>query len=247
MEENWRIDIAGLSIHLHDLPAILTEVRAVYGQFRQRGDAFKADDRNPHLCRAGCSHCCKSGAVFSVTLAEAAQWSLAVAALPAPHRERSRREATELLDRQRQAFARVSGPADVPGARDQALFSKRVSGLNATGPACPLLVDDLCSVYDDRPLLCRAYGFPVDAYSVQGGGAIVFRSLCVLYEGMQLADYVRAKDLKERLTELSRCLGGGRDWGRFTSPEAILSQMQPVPAGTRTPQPTGAGGEMTIA
>jgi Fe-S-cluster containining protein len=94
-----------------------------------------------------------------------------------------------------------------------------------TSPACPLLVDDLCSVYHDRPLLCRAYGFPVDAYAVQSDSTIVFRSLCVLYEGMQLFDYIRAKDLKGRLIELSRRLGGGRDWGRFTSPEAILSRV----------------------
>jgi len=68
----------------------------------------------------------------------------------------------------------------------------------------------------------------------------MFRSLCVLYEGMQLADYVRAKDLRERLAELSRCLGGGRDWGRFTSPEAILAHVEPATSGTGTPQLTSA-------
>ena len=230
MDEIWRFDIAGLSVQLHDMHAILAEVRAVYHEFRERGDAFKAGGRNPHLCRAGCSHCCKSGALFAVTLAEAVQWSLAIEALPAALRGPSRRDATGLLKRQRQVFAQVDGPPDVPGERDEALFSARVSRLNATGPACPLLVDDLCSVYEDRPMLCRAYGFPVDAYSVQGGGTIVFRSLCVLYEGVQFADYVRAKDLKGRLAELSRRLGGERDWGRFTSPEAILSHVEQVPS-----------------
>ncbi len=236
MNETWSIDIAGLSIRLRDVHAILAELRAVYQLFRERGDAFKADDRNPHLCRAGCSHCCKSGAVFAVTLAEAVQWSLAIEAMPTVQRRSSRRQATELLERQGQVFAEVDGPVDVPGERDETLFSSRVSSLNATSPACPLLVEDLCIVYDDRPMLCRAYGFPVDAYSVQGDNSIVFRSLCVLYEGMQLSDYVRAKDLKGRLAELSRRLGGGRDWGRFTSPEAILSHVEQSPSGTRTPQ-----------
>ncbi len=92
-----------------------------------------------------------------------------------------------------------------------------------------MMVDDLCSVYEDRPLLCRAYGFPVDAYAVHAAGTIAFRSLCVLYEGMQLTDYVRAKDLKGRLAELSGRLGGGRDWGRFTSPEAFLSHVEKDP------------------
>ena len=74
-------------------------------------------------------------------------------------------------------------------------------------------------------MLCRAYGLPVDAYAVHSPDAIVFRSLCVLYEGMQLSNYVRAQELKVRLTDLSIRLGGGRDWGRFTSPEAILAKL----------------------
>ena len=241
MNETWRIDIAALSIRLHDVHAILAELREVYQLFRERGDAFKADDRNPHLCRAGCSHCCKSGAVFAVTLAEAVQWSLAIEAMPTAQQRSSRRQATELLKQQGQVFAEVDGPMDVPGERDEALFSSRVSSLNRIGPACPLLVDDLCGVYENRPMLCRAYGFPVDAYAVQGGGAMVFRSLCVLYEGLQLADYVRAKDLKERLAELSRRLGGGRDWGRFTSSEAILSHVEQVPSATSDAAAHGLG------
>lgn len=226
MNATWRINIAGLSIDLHGIHSILAELRLVYDLFRERADAFKADDRNPHLCRAGCSHCCKSGAVFAVSLAEAVQWSLAIEALPATLRRQSRQQAATLLEQQRQVFAEAEGPADVPGARDEPLFSARVAKLNVTSPTCPLLVDDLCSVYEDRPMLCRAYGFPVDSYSVQASGAIVFRSLCVLYEGLALTEYVRAKDLKGRVAELSCRLGGGRDWGRFTSSEAILSRVE---------------------
>jgi Fe-S-cluster containining protein len=88
-----------------------------------------------------------------------------------------------------------------------------------------MLIDDLCSVYDARPMLCRAYGFPVDAYAVESRDTLVFRSLCVLYEGTQLVDYVRAKDLKAQLNELSVRLAGGRDHGRFTSSEAILATV----------------------
>jgi Fe-S-cluster containining protein len=225
MNERCRIEIAGLSIALHRFESALDELGTVYQQFLARGDRYRADGRNPLLCRAGCSHCCRSGAVFAVTLAEAVQWSIAIEALPSPLRMRARQDATGLLERQRQVFAEDDGHSDTPGRRDEAVFSARVSRLNMTSPACPLLVDDLCSVYHDRPLLCRAYGFPVDAYAVQSDSTIVFRSLCVLYEGMQLFDYIRAKDLKGRLIELSRRLGGGRDWGRFTSPEAILSRV----------------------
>ena len=70
------------------------------------------------------------------------------------------------------------------------------------------------------------HGFPVDAYAVQGGDAIVFRSLCILYEGMELVDYVCAEDLKLRMTELSQDLAGGRDRGKFSSAEAVPSRLE---------------------
>ncbi len=120
----------------------------------------------------------------------------------------------------------MEGLPDKPGTRDDAQFSARVTRVSRTGPACPLLEGDLCGVYADRPLLCRAYGFPVDAYAVRSDAAIVFRSLCHLYEGMETLDYVRAEDLKLRVREVSQRLGGGRDWGRFTSAEAILARVE---------------------
>ncbi len=225
MSQRYHINIAGLSINLHDVEDVSAKLRAVYSEFHERGEAFKADGRNPHLCRAGCSHCCKSGAVFAVTLVEAVQLSLAIEAIPAADQRRFRDQAANLLEAQHRAFAKGEGPADEPGKREEVLLSSRISRLNAMAPACPLLVEDLCSVYEDRPLLCRAYGFPVDAYAASAGDTMVFRSLCVLYEGMKLNDYLRAKDLKRLLKTLSGRLSGGRDWGRFTSAEAILSSV----------------------
>lgn len=218
--------IAGLSIPLHDADRILAELRDLYDEFNQRTDAFKADARNPHLCAAGCSHCCKQGAVFAVTLAEAVEFSLAIESLPTDVLTSARAEASNLMTVQRRVFAAVEGPQDAPGRRDETDFSARIGKLNRElGPACPLLVDDLCSVYEGRPMLCRAYGFPVDAYAVRSDNAIAFRSLCVLYEGMQLIDYVRAEDIKSRLAQLSRRLAGSRDVGRFTSIETMLAKL----------------------
>jgi Fe-S-cluster containining protein len=151
--------------------------------------------------------------------------SLALERLPEDVRMQARSAAAKLHKSQERAFGQVAGPPDVPGERDEAQFSTRVSKLNAAKPACPLLFDELCSIYTSRPLLCRAYGFPVDAYAVRGGDALVFRSLCVLYEGMQLNDYVRARDLKGQLTDLSVRMAGGRDWRRFTSVEAVSGQI----------------------
>lgn len=220
--------IAGLSIGLSDLDECLADLDAVYVQFQTRCDEFKANDRNPHLCRAGCSHCCRRGAFFAVTLAEAVCLSRAVDALPLETRAASQSAARALLERQRDLFPLVSGAPDQPGKRSEESFTARVSRVCQDGPCCPLLKDDMCGVYPDRPLLCRAYGFPVDAYAVKADSAIVFRSLCYLYEGLELADYVRAKDIKERVNRISLRLGGERNWGRFTSAEAILARLVPT-------------------
>lgn len=222
------INIAGITIRLHDADTVLAELRTLYVDFQSQVEEYTANCQNPYLCRAGCSHCCKSGAVFAVTLAEAVLWRLAIAELPDELLSRVRADAGLLLRQQRDVFAQLPGPPDMPGQRDDAIFNARLATLNATHPACPLLLNDLCSVYDSRPMLCRAYGLPVDAYAVHSRDAIVFRSLCVLYEGMQLSNYVRAKELRVRLADLSIRLGGGRDWGRFTSPEAILAHISTV-------------------
>jgi Fe-S-cluster containining protein len=219
------IAIAGLHIRLHDAAEALAELDAVFVEFGQRAEAFKADGRNPHLCRAGCSHCCKSGAVFAVTLVESVRWALAIAAAPPEQQDAIRNAARLLKESQDRVFNDGRAASDVPGQRDEHVFSARVSALNRTSPACPVLSGDLCRLYDDRPLLCRAYGFPVDAFGVESSDAIVFRSLCRLYDGMQLVDFVRAKDLRARIAAASRRIGGSRDWGRFTSLEAILAEL----------------------
>ena len=224
--QDGTIHIAGLSLPLANVADVLNDLRALYSEFHQRTNAFKADDRNPHLCAAGCSHCCKQGAVFAVTIAEAVLWSQAIQSLPSETRESARAAAQDLLSEQHRIFATVDGPPDKPGERDERSFSARISKLNAAlGPTCPLLVNDLCSVYESRPMLCRAYGFPVDAYAVKAESALVFRSLCVLYENERLVDYVRAEDLKARLSKLSLRLTGGRDVGRFTSVEVVLADF----------------------
>lgn len=217
-------NIAGLAIELVEPALVLDELQALYRDFDQRTDTFKADERNPHLCAAGCSHCCKRGAVFAVTLAEAVLWSQAICTLPRVTRQQALKSASALLIEQQRIFATVEDGLDVPGQRSEPVFSARISALNAAlGPTCPLLMNDLCSVYEGRPLLCRAYGFPVDAYAVKGDSTIVFRSLCVLYENEGLVDFVRAEDLRAQLMQLSKRLAGGREVGRFTSVEVVLA------------------------
>jgi Fe-S-cluster containining protein len=229
MNQPWTLEIAGCSCTLTEPETILGELRRVFDAFQRRAETYHADPHNPHLCRAGCSHCCERGAFFAVTLVEAFMLALAVEALPVHHRPHVLRSAQTLSRLQQEVFARVNGPLDVPGQRDEEFFSKRIGQVSRTGARCPLLHEHLCSVYDSRPFLCRAYGFPTDAYAVETDEVIVVRSLCHLYDGLTLQEVIPGKDLKQHLADLSMRLGGGRCWGRFTSIEAILSRVRRSP------------------
>ena len=85
-----------------------------------------------HLhCGAGCSGCCHHH--LSVFAVEAAILTEAIQALPEATQVRIRQQAVEVQTRE------------------------------ATGEpvACPLLLDNLCAVYESRPLICRTQGLPL--------------------------------------------------------------------------------------
>jgi Fe-S-cluster containining protein len=240
MNDSWTLDIAGCTCPLTDPGTILGELACVYEAFQRRAEGHRADPRNPHLCRAGCSHCCERGAFFAVTLAEALMLALAVEALAIDQRQQVLQAAQSLLCLQHEVFAQVHGPLDEPGCRDEEVFSKRIGRVSRTGASCPLLHEQLCSIYESRPFLCRAYGFPTDAYAVETDAVIVVRSLCHLYDGLDLQEVIPGKDLKQQLTGLSTRLGGGRQWGRFSSIEAILARVRRPPAGNTSTAPLDA-------
>jgi hypothetical protein len=124
MKHSWMLDIAGCCCPLTDPEGILSDLGCVYEAFQRRAEAYRADPRNPHLCRAGCSHCCERGAFFAVTLAEALMLALAVEALSRGHRQQVLGSAQALLRLQHEVFAQVHGPPDVPGCRDEELVAR---------------------------------------------------------------------------------------------------------------------------
>jgi Fe-S-cluster containining protein len=220
------LGIAGLRIALHDVDEVLSGLAALEREFAGRAAEYAAEPANPHLCYAGCSGCCRSGAVFAVTLVESVRWARAIDALPTLRRQSVRADAARLVVLQEATFAGAAGPPDVPGARSEPVFSARVARFAESGAACPVLDGDFCGAYEARPFLCRAYGLPVDAYAVEDEGSMTFRSLCRLYAGHELGAWVRARDLRARLDALSIRLAGGRDTGRFTSVEALLATIE---------------------
>lgn len=86
----------------------------------------------PYLnCGAGCSGCCHHH--LSVFAVEAEALAQAIQALPEATQTRIRQQAMEVQDREAKGEEVV----------------------------CPLLVDNLCSVYEARPLICRTQGLPL--------------------------------------------------------------------------------------
>jgi len=83
------------------------------------------------VCRAGCAGCCHHH--LSVFAVEAEEARAAIDTLPAPIRARVEEQAREVIK------------------------------LEARGErvACPLLVDDRCSIYESRPVICRTQGLPL--------------------------------------------------------------------------------------
>ncbi len=85
-----------------------------------------------HLqCGAGCSGCCHHH--LSVFAVEAAVLTEAIQALPEAMQQRIQQQAEDVKNRE---------------AKGESV-------------ACPLLVDNLCSVYESRPLICRTQGLPL--------------------------------------------------------------------------------------
>jgi len=83
------------------------------------------------VCRAGCAGCCHHH--LSVFAIEAEEARAAIEAAPAPIRACVEEQAREVIKREAQGE-----PAP-----------------------CPMLVDNRCSIYESRPLICRTQGLPL--------------------------------------------------------------------------------------
>lgn len=109
----------------------LTDYRA----FIQSVDALAAKLTTRYrahlLCRVGCSGCCHHH--LSVFPVEAASVQSAIASL------------TDEVQQQLQTQAK-------------AVMEK---GANGEAVSCPLLLEDRCSIYESRPLICRTQGLPL--------------------------------------------------------------------------------------
>lgn len=106
-------------------------------------------------CTKGCSACCRRQPI-PVTPPEAFALARLVEQLPEPKRTRVREAFTTIARRLREL-----GLYDVYMHRDPAMSRDDAKAVArrylALALACPFLEDDACSIYADRPFVCRQY------------------------------------------------------------------------------------------
>lgn len=133
----------------HDLlPIILPFTDAVVGLSKAA-----CNDRGEEIsCRAGCSACCYQ--LVPVSEPEAAHIAGIVEALPPPRR-------TLMMERFRSARARSAHVLDpvraVSGEERVAAIASAASAYFQLGIPCPFLEDHACTIYENRPAICREY------------------------------------------------------------------------------------------
>ena len=115
------------------------------------------DKMNGHPCPAGCFHCCTDVATMTrISGVEAKYIQIGLRQLDVETRTRIYDKAVatiELLEEKgwtQETITEDGGVAALEEIREDA--------------QCPMLVDNKCSVYEHRPIVCRSWGFPLIMY-----------------------------------------------------------------------------------
>lgn len=116
--------------------------------------AISTAEGKPPSCRAGCSACCRHQPV-PISTTEARRIAAIVDAMPEPRRSAVRAR-FEDADRRITAWNASTGNG-LGLNRHRQSRDERLGAYFRLGIPCPLLEDDQCSIYEERPLVCREY------------------------------------------------------------------------------------------
>ena len=116
-------------------------------------------------CKAGCGACCRQ--LVPISTIEAKRLATVVAAMPAPRRDEVRARfvaATRRLEEVGLLDPRARGRAglvrdDTPDESDWENVSRRYWEAELD---CPFLEEGSCSIYEERPLVCREFSVTSD-------------------------------------------------------------------------------------
>lgn len=104
-------------------------------------------------CRAGCGACCRQ--LVPISKIEARRLSELVESMPEPRRTEVRARFADVIRRIEEAglLETLRRPEWAPPESKEALALKYFD----LGIPCPFLVDESCSIHEDRPLVCREF------------------------------------------------------------------------------------------
>jgi Fe-S-cluster containining protein len=138
-----------------DLPSMLPAFRLIADQLVDVAISNAASEHKTISCKKGCGACCRMA--VPVSEPEAYRLRDVIDAMPEPRRSVIRQRFEEGMDVFRHngllenMFQRVSGEEEEQSAM------ARLDAYYATGVACPFLEEESCSIYDERPLICREF------------------------------------------------------------------------------------------
>ncbi len=119
-------------------------------------------------CRTGCAHCCIGP--FPITMLDVHFVREGLFRLPTDIRERIEHRAREQILAMESAFPTLSRSRHIDDWSDHEI-DRLVTEFQHC--PCPALEENLCSIYDFRPLTCRSMGIPIEQEGVTQGACEV--------------------------------------------------------------------------
>lgn len=141
---------APLQLWLPFLQALASEVS------RQAGESAAAAGR-PVSCAKGCGACCRQ--LVAISLVEARALAQLVAAMPQPRQDLIRHRFAAALARLSESgvLTRDYADPDLEFPLAETPQQRLAAAWFSLQIACPFLEDESCSIYEDRPLVCREH------------------------------------------------------------------------------------------
>ncbi len=133
--------------------ALLPALRALVDAYMASVKRTATEADQPVTCRAGCAACCRQ--YVPVSDVEARALASLVEAMPEPRRATIEARFAEARRRLDEADATEPMLATPRPVGEEAL--RLLNVYHRLDVACPFLEDEACSIYADRPLICREY------------------------------------------------------------------------------------------
>ncbi len=138
-------------------PAPLSGLLPLFNEFAgvlaEHGTARAAAQGRSISCRAGCGACCRQPVPLAPS--EARAMAALVAAMPEPRQSAVRARFAAGKAAFAAAGVRVRG--DVIFGPTPEIMQERVAAYMGANVSCPFLEAGSCSIYPDRPTICREY------------------------------------------------------------------------------------------